>query len=224
MRHIFVTSRQTNTDMDITKREVARELLRIGAVKVRPDQPFTWASGWLSPFYCDNRKALSFPEVRGLVKEALCSAIKDNFPEYDVIAGVATGAIAQGALVADRLGKPFIYVRSAPKDHGLANLIEGFLEKGSRVMVVEDLISTGGSSLKAVQALRDAGSIVTGMVASFTYGFDVAEKAFDDAGVRLVTLTDYNSMLETALESGYIREEQLPALRKWRENPSEWGK
>ena len=210
--------------MDITKREVARELLRIGAVKVQPDQPFTWASGWLSPFYCDNRKALSFPEVRDLVKEALCSAIRENFREYDVIAGVATGAIAQGALVADRLGKPFIYVRSAPKDHGLANLIEGYLEKGSRVMVVEDLISTGGSSLKAVQALRDAGSAVTGMVASFTYGFNVAEKAFDEAGVRLVTLTDYNSMLETALESGYIREEQLPALKKWRENPSEWGK
>lgn len=210
--------------MDITKREVARELLRIGAVKVRPDQPFTWASGWLSPFYCDNRKALSFPEVRDLVKEALCAAIKENFREFDVIAGVATGAIAQGALVADRLGKPFIYVRSAPKDHGLANLIEGYLEKGSRVMVVEDLISTGGSSLKAVQALRDAGSTVTGMVASFTYGFNVAEKAFDEAGVRLVTLTDYNSMLETALESGHIREEHLPALKKWRENPSEWGK
>lgn len=210
--------------MDNIKKQVARELLRISAVKVQPDKPFTWASGWLSPFYCDNRKALSFPEVRDLVKESLCSAINDNFPEYDVIAGVATGAIAQGALVADRLGKPFIYVRSAPKDHGLTNLIEGYLEKGSRVMVVEDLISTGGSSLKAVQALRDAGSTVTGMVASFTYGFKVAEDAFAQAGVRLVTLTDYKSILETALESGYIREEHLPALEKWRENPSEWGK
>ena len=206
------------------KKQVARELLRIGAVKVQPDKPFTWASGWLSPFYCDNRKALSFPEVRNLVKESLCSAIKDNFGDYDVIAGVATGAIAQGALVADRLGKPFIYVRSAPKDHGLANLIEGYLEKGSRVVVVEDLISTGGSSLKAVQALRDAGSTVTGMVASFTYGFKVAEDAFTQSDVKLVTLTDYKSMLETALESGYISQEQLPTLDKWRENQSEWGK
>ncbi|MBR6369788.1 MAG: orotate phosphoribosyltransferase [Bacteroidaceae bacterium] len=210
--------------MDNMKKQVARELLRIGAVKVQPDKPFTWASGWLSPFYCDNRKALSFPEVRNLVKESLCSAIKDNFGDYDVIAGVATGAIAQGALVADRLGKPFIYVRSAPKDHGLANLIEGYLEKGSRVVVVEDLISTGGSSLKAVQALRDAGSTVTGMVASFTYGFKVAEDAFTQSGVKLVTLTDYKSMLETALESGYISQEQLPTLDKWRDNPSEWGK
>ena len=210
--------------MNITKKQLAQELLKIGAVKVQPDKPFTWASGWLSPFYCDNRKALSFPEVRNLVKDSLCSVIQNEFPEPDVIAGVATGAIAQGALVADKLGKPFVYVRSAPKDHGLTNLIEGYLEKGSHVMVVEDLISTGGSSLKAVQALRDAGCTVTGMVASFTYGFNVAQEAFAKAGVRLVTLTDYGSVLETALESGYIREEHLPSLEKWRENPSEWGR
>ncbi|MBR4842399.1 MAG: orotate phosphoribosyltransferase [Bacteroidaceae bacterium] len=210
--------------MDNIKKQVARELLRIGAVKVQPERPFTWASGWISPFYCDNRKALSYPEVRSLVKESLCAAIENGFPEFDVIAGVATGAIAQGALVADRLGKPFVYVRSAPKDHGLSNLIEGYMEKGSRVMVVEDLISTGGSSLKAVQAIRDAACSVTGMVASFTYGFNVAENAFAQADVRLVTLTDYKSMLETALESGYIKEEHLPELEKWRENPSEWGR
>ena len=143
--------------MDNVKNQVARELLRIQAVKVQPDAPFTWASGWLSPFYCDNRKALSFPEVRSLVRDSLCNVISQNFPEFDVIAGVATGAIAQGALVADRMGKPFVYVRSAPKDHGLSNLIEGYLEPGSRVMVVEDLVSTGLSSLKAVDAIRNAG-------------------------------------------------------------------
>lgn len=210
--------------MDDIKKQVAMELLRIAAVKVRPDAPFTWASGWLSPFYCDNRKALSYPSVRNLIRDSLCKAVVDNFQEADVIAGVATGAIAQGALVADRLGKPFVYVRSAPKDHGMANLIEGNLEPGSRVMVVEDLISTGGSSLKAVQALRDAGCEVTGMVASFTYGFPVAEEAFAAAGVRLVTLTDYPAMLQAALESGYISKESLPTLEQWRRNPSEWGK
>lgn len=210
--------------MDDIKKQVAMELLRIAAVKVRPDAPFTWASGWLSPFYCDNRRALSYPSVRNLIRDSLCKAVVDNFQEADVIAGVATGAIAQGALVADRLGKPFVYVRSAPKDHGMANLIEGNLEPGSRVMVVEDLISTGGSSLKAVQALRDAGCEVTGMVASFTYGFPVAEEAFAAAGVRLVTLTDYPAMLQAALESGYISKESLPTLEQWRRNPSEWGK
>lgn len=210
--------------MDDIKKQVAMELLRIAAVKVRPDAPFTWASGWFSPFYCDNRKALSYPSVRNLIRDSLCKAVVDNFQEADVIAGVATGAIAQGALVADRLGKPFVYVRSAPKDHGMANLIEGNLEPGSRVMVVEDLISTGGSSLKAVQALRDAGCEVTGMVASFTYGFPVAEEAFAAAGVKLVTLTDYPAMLQAALESGYISKESLPTLEQWRRNPSEWGK
>ena len=193
--------------MDNIKTQVARELLRIEAVKVQPDAPFTWASGWRSPFYCDNRKALSFPEVRTLVRDSLCNVITRDFPDFDVIAGVATGAIAQGALVADRMGKPFVYVRSAPKDHGLANLIEGYLKPGSRVMVVEDLVSTGLSSLKAVDALRDAGCEVVGMVASFTYGFPVAEEAFQKAGVKLSTLTDYPAMLETAVTSGYINPE-----------------
>lgn len=210
--------------MEDIKKAIAQGLLRIEAVKVRPDQPFTWASGWFSPFYCDNRKALSYPELRGQVRDSLCDLIEKDFPEYDVIAGVATGAIAQGALVADKLGKPFIYVRSAPKDHGMANLIEGYLPENSRVMVVEDLVSTGGSSLKAVQALRNAGATVVGMVASFTYGFPTAQEAFDAADVKLETLTDYNSMLAAAVESGYIKEESLPTLEEWRKNPSQWMK
>ncbi|MCQ2050886.1 MAG: orotate phosphoribosyltransferase [Bacteroidaceae bacterium] len=207
-----------------SKKEIAKELLGISAVKVQPDKPFTWASGWLSPFYCDNRKALSYPALRTMVRNGLAELIKENFADADVIAGVATGAIAQGALVADILGKPFVYVRSAPKDHGLANLIEGYMEPNCKVAVVEDLISTGGSSLKAVNALRDAGHTVVGMVASFTYGFDVAEKAFEEAGVKLFTLTDYENMLAAAIESGYISESSLETLYEWRKNPANWGK
>lgn len=207
-----------------SKKEIAKELLGISAVKVQPEKPFTWASGWLSPFYCDNRKALSYPALRTMVRNGLAELIKENFADADVIAGVATGAIAQGALVADILGKPFVYVRSAPKDHGLANLIEGYMEPNCKVAVVEDLISTGGSSLKAVNALRDAGHTVVGMVASFTYGFDVAEKAFQEAGVKLLTLTDYENMLAAAIESGYIKEESLETLYEWRKDPANWGK
>lgn len=209
--------------MDNISKQVALELLRIEAVKLRPEQPFTWASGWHSPFYCDNRKALSYPDVRNLIRDSL-TMCAGQFPEYDVIAGVATGAIAQGALVADRLGKPFVYVRSSPKDHGMGNLVEGKLDAGSKVLVVEDLISTGGSSLKAVQALRDAGCEVVGMVASFTYGFPQAEQAFKEAGIKLVTLTDYPHMLDAAIESGYIKKESLPTLEEWRRNPAEWGR
>lgn len=207
-----------------SKKEIAKELLGISAVKVQPDKPFTWASGWQSPFYCDNRKALSYPALRTMVRDGLAGLIKDNFSDADVIAGVATGAIAQGALVADILGKPFVYVRSAPKDHGLANLIEGYMEPNCKVAVVEDLISTGGSSLKAVNALRDAGHTVVGMVASFTYGFEVAEKAFQEADVKLLTLTDYENMLAAAIESGYIKEESLETLYEWRKDPANWGK
>lgn len=210
--------------MENRKVKVAQELLRICAVKVQPDAPFTWASGWKSPFYCDNRKALSYASVRTLVKESLVAEVKENFPEFDVIAGVATGAIAQGALVADMMEKPFVYIRSAAKDHGLANLIEGNLEPGSKVVVIEDLVSTGGSSLKAVQAIRDAGCEVVGMVASFTYGFPVAEEAFANANVKLITLTDYPTMLDTAVKSGYIKAESLGTLEEWRKNPSEWMK
>ena len=177
-----------------------------------------------SPFYCDNRKTLSFPDLRSFVKLELCHAIPEQFPEAEAVAGVATGAIAQGALVADALGLPFVYVRSKPKDHGLENLIEGELKKGTKVVVVEDLISTGGSSLKAVDAIRKYGCEVIGMVASYTYGFPVAEKAFDEAGVKLVTLTDYEHVVEQALETRYIKADDVEVLNEWRSNPAEWRK
>lgn len=202
----------------------AAKLLDVKAIKLQPDAPFTWASGWKSPFYCDNRKTLSFPALRSFVKIELARLIMEQFPEADAVAGVATGAIAQGALVADELGLPFAYVRSKPKDHGLANLIEGELPTGAKVVVVEDLISTGGSSLKAVEALRNAGFKVVGMVASYTYGFDVAKQAFEDAKVQLLTLTNYEAVLEAALQTGYISNDQIPTLNEWRSNPSEWRK
>ena len=203
---------------------LAKELLKIQAVKLQPQQPFTWASGWKSPFYCDNRKTLSFPLLRNRVKIGLAQLVLNEFPQAQMVAGVATGAIAQGALVAEELSLPFIYVRSAPKDHGLGNRIEGELEKGTRVVVVEDLVSTGMSSLKAVEALREAGAEVVGMVASFTYGFDVAIKAFEQADVKLLTLTDYETVVEAAIETGYINPDMLPTLKEWRSNPSEWQK
>ena len=202
----------------------AAKLLDVKAIKLQPDAPFTWASGWKSPFYCDNRQTLSFPALRSFVKIELARLIMEQFPEADAVAGVATGAIAQGALVADELGLPFAYVRSKPKDHGLANLIEGELPTGAKVVVVEDLISTGGSSLKAVEALRNAGFEVVGMVASYTYGFDVAKQAFEDAKVQLLTLTNYEAVLEAALQTGYISNDQIPTLNEWRSNPSEWRK
>lgn len=208
--------------MDKLKLEFASKLLEIKAIKVQPKEPFTWASGWKSPFYCDNRKTLSYPEVRTFVKLELVHAILENFPEATAVAGVATGAIAQGALVADALCLPFCYVRSKPKDHGMGNLIEGTLPKGSKVVVVEDLISTGGSSLKAVEALRQAGVGVVGMVASYTYGFPVAEEAFTAAGVRLVTLTDYEHVIDKALEIGYIKAEDVDTLHRWRQNPAHY--
>ncbi|MDE5949025.1 MAG: orotate phosphoribosyltransferase [Prevotella sp.] len=201
----------------------ASKLLDVKAIKLQPSNPFTWASGWKSPFYCDNRKTLSYPNLRDFVKLSLCHAILENFPEADAVAGVATGAIAQGALVADELALPFVYVRSKPKDHGLENLIEGDLRTGAKVVVVEDLISTGGSSLKAVEALRNYGCEVVGMVASYTYGFPVAAKAFDEAGVKLVTLTDYESVVEQAVETGYISENDVAVLNEWRANPAEWN-
>ncbi len=201
----------------------AGKLLDIKAIKLQPENPFTWASGWKSPFYCDNRKTLAYPDLRSFVKLELCRMILENFPEAEAVAGVATGAIAQGALVADSLNLPFSYVRSKPKDHGMTNLIEGEVKPGTKVVVVEDLISTGGSSLKAVEALRNAGCEVIGMVASYTYGFPVAEKAFADAGVKLITLTNYEAVLEVALKTGYITEAQIPMLNEWRANPSEWN-
>jgi orotate phosphoribosyltransferase len=200
----------------------AAKLLNIKAIKLQPENPFTWASGWKSPFYCDNRKTLAFPDLRSFVKLELCRLVLENFPEAEAVAGVATGAIAQGALVADALNLPFSYVRSKPKDHGMGNLIEGQVEPGAKVVVVEDLISTGGSSLKAVEALREAGCEVVGMVASYTYDFPIAEKAFADANVKLITLTNYEAVLQVALETGYISKEQIPTLNEWRANPSEW--
>ena len=210
--------------MNRLQTQFAAKLLEVKAIKLQPQDPFTWASGWKSPFYCDNRKTLSFPSLRTYVKTELTRLIMEEFPEAEALAGVATGAIAQGALVADVLGLPFAYVRSKPKDHGLENLIEGELKPGSKVIVVEDLISTGGSSLKAVEALRKAGMEVIGMVASYTYGFPIAEQAFADAKVKLVTLTNYEAVLEVAKQIGYITEEQIPTLNEWRNDPANWMK
>lgn len=200
----------------------AEKLLHIKAIKLQPENPFTWASGWKSPFYCDNRKTLSYPELRNFVKIELSRIVAEEFPECDAIAGVATGAIPQGALVADELHLPFVYVRSKPKDHGLENLIEGELRPGMKVVVIEDLISTGGSSLKAVDAIRRNGCEVIGMVASYTYGFDVAKKAFEDADVRLITLTNYEAVVKAAVASGYIQEDAVEVLDTWRKDPAHW--
>ena len=202
----------------------AQMLLNVKCIKVQPEAPFTWASGWLSPFYCDNRKTLAYPDVRTFVKEQLARIVSEKYPQATAIAGVATGAIAQGALVADALGLPMCYVRSKAKDHGMGNLIEGTLPEGAKVVVVEDLISTGGSSLKAVEALRAAGFEILGMVASYTYGFPVAAEAFKAADVELTTLTNYEAVVQAALASGYIEKKHIPMLAEWRANPSEWGK
>lgn len=208
--------------MDTIKKDFASKLLEIKAIKLQPQNPFTWASGWKSPFYCDNRKTLSFTDVRSYVKLELAHAILAHFPQATAVAGVATGAIAQGAMVADELNMPFCYVRSKAKDHGMGNLIEGELPVGAKVVVVEDLISTGDSSLKAVEALRQAGFEVVGMVASYTYGFAVAEEAFAQAGVKLVTLTDYEHVVERALETGYIQDSDVELLHRWRKDPAHY--
>ena len=201
---------------------LAEKLLKINALKLQPANPFVGASGWTSPIYPDNRRTLSYPEVRSFIKIELTRMIMENFPDAEAIAGVATGAIAQGALVADLLNLPYVYIRSSPKDHGLENLIEGDLRQGQKVVVVEDLVSTGKSSLKAVEAVRNAGSEVVGMVALFTYGFPVAETNFEEAGVKLLTLSDYNTMLEVALKTNYICEDDLETLRRWRNDPATW--
>lgn len=210
--------------MDNIKRDFASRLLQVKAIKLQPNNPFTWASGWLSPFYCDNRKTLSYPELRNYVKLELVHKVLECFPEAEVVAGVATGAIAQGVLVADELNLPFVYVRSKPKDHGLENLIEGDLKPGMKVVVIEDLISTGGSSLKAVEAIRSNACEVIGMVASYTYGFPVAENAFREANVRLETLTDYEHVVAEALATGYISEHDVDVLHDWRQAPDKWKK
>jgi orotate phosphoribosyltransferase len=209
-------------EMKKIERIVAAKLLKIKAVKLQPSNPFTWASGWKSPIYCDNRKTLSYPELRNFIKIELARLIREKYEHVDAIAGVATGAIAQGAMVAEELGLPFVYVRSAPKDHGLENLIEGDLKPRMKVVVIEDLISTGGSSLKAVEAIRRDGSEVIGMLAIFTYDFPEAVNAFKKAKVELTTLSNYDAVLDTALATNYIHESELKALQEWRVSPSTW--
>ena len=210
--------------MTQSKKNVASSLLKINAVKLSPEAPFTWASGWHSPIYCDNRKTLSYPEVRRQIYEEFASLIAEKYPEAELIAGVATGAIAHGVLVAEKMNKPFIYVRSAPKSHGLTNQVEGYYQKGQKVVVIEDLVSTGSSSLNAVEALRDAGCEVLGMVAIFTYGFPQATENFKNANVQLDTLTDYGTMIEMAVEQDYVKENQLDTLKQWRLQPETWGR
>lgn len=210
--------------MKSLEKSVAEKLLKIKAVKLQPNNPFTWASGWFSPIYCDNRKTLSYPKVRTFIKVELTRVILDLYPDVEVIAGVATGAIAQAAMVADELGLPFVYVRSSPKDHGLENLIEGDLRPKQKVVVIEDLISTGGSSLKAVEAIRKDGCEVLGMVAIFTYSLPIAEDKFRNARVKLNALCSYESVLMEALATKYISEEDIKTLKEWRENPSVWKK
>ncbi|MEI8271868.1 MAG: orotate phosphoribosyltransferase [Paludibacter sp.] len=208
--------------MKSLEKSVAEKLLKIKAVKLQPNNPFIWASGWNSPIYCDNRKTLSYPQLRTFIKVELARLILEMYPDVEVIAGVATGAIAQGALVADALGLPFVYIRPTPKDHGLENMIEGDLRPKQKVVVIEDLISTGGSSLKAVEAIRNDGSEVLGMLAIFTYGFPVAEQKFKAAKVKLTTLCNYDGVLAEALATKYITADDIKTLQEWRKNPAIW--
>lgn len=206
------------------EKAIAKSLLQINAIKLSPEKPFTWASGWHSPIYCDNRKILSYPKQRKLVTDCFAKVIADRYPECEVVAGVATGAIAWGALAAEVLQKPFIYVRSEAKSHGLTNQVEGYFEKGQKVVVIEDLISTGGSSLAAVEALRAAGCEVLGMIAIFTYGFQKSLDNFAAAGVELLTLSNYGTMIDMAVEQQYVAQSQIETLKQWRTSPETWGK
>lgn len=205
--------------MSTVAESVAQHLLDIKAIKLSPSEPFTWASGWKSPIYCDNRKTLSYPKVRDYIKEQFAAAVKAKYPEVEVIAGVATGAIAQGVLVAQELDLPFIYIRSSAKNHGLENLIEGAYTPGQKVVVIEDLISTGGSSLQAVEALRNAGCEVLGMLAIFTYGFQKAVDNFEAANCQVDTLSNYNAMIDLAVKEGYVKPEEVEKLKAWRVSP-----
>ena len=207
---------------DVTAKEIARKLLEINAIKLQPDQPFTWASGWKSPIYCDNRISLSYPELRTRIKDLFCEIVNRDFPEAEVIAGVATAGIPQGALVADELDLPFVYVRSSNKSHGLENRIEGHLRSDSHVVVLEDLVSTGGSSLQAVDALRSAGAKVAGMMSIFTYNFPISGKSLQEKEVDLVYLSDYQHLLSLAKDIGKIDGDMLQTLSKWREDPAAW--
>jgi orotate phosphoribosyltransferase len=202
---------------------VAEKLLQVEAIKLSPSNPFTWASGWKSPIYCDNRRTLGFPYIRDFIKSELCSVIFSEFPDVDVLAGVATAGIAWGAMAADQLKLPYIYVRPKPKEHGLGNQIEGYYEKGQKVLVIEDLVSTGGSSLQAVEAARKAGLEVVGMISIFTYGFPQAAEAMAKAGVRYVALTNYDSLIRIAVEKKLVTEDQQQTLLKWSLSPSTWN-
>ncbi|MFN4145345.1 MAG: orotate phosphoribosyltransferase [Runella sp.] len=208
----------------VVSRQVAAHLLQIEAIRLRPEQPFQWSSGWLSPIYCDNRLSLSYPQVRTYIKNALAESIRQNFPEVECIAGVATAGIAQGALVADVLGLPYSYVRPEPKKHGMGNQIEGRIVAGQKVVVIEDLISTGGSSLKVVDVLRQAGVEVLGMAAIFTYSFEIAQENFRQKNLPLVCLSDYEYLIVEALKLDYITESQLETLAQWRQDPANWNK
>ena len=203
--------------------KIAQSLMQIKAIKLQPANPFTWASGWKSPIYCDNRKTLSYPAIRNEIKETFVKTILEKFGKPDVIAGVATGAIAIGMLVAEAMQLPFIYVRPKPKEHGMGNMIEGEVPVGKKVVVVEDLISTGKSSLNAVEALRAANIDVMGMVAIFTYGFKIADQNFTNSEIELHTLSNYNVLIQTALETGYVKESDLETLKQWRNDPGNWG-
>ena len=206
------------------EKAVAEKLLQVEAVKLRPQAPFTWASGWKSPIYCDNRKVLGYPYIREFVKSEMCNIIFSEFPDAEYLAGVATAGIAWGAMAADQLKLPYMYVRPKPKEHGMGNQIEGFYEPGKKVLVIEDLISTGKSSLQTVEVLRQAGLEVEGMVSIFTYGFAVADEAFKAAGVRYISLTNYPALIELAIEKGIVTDAEQSLLMDWRANPSQWGK
>jgi orotate phosphoribosyltransferase len=215
---------QVNKKMKRVQKITAEKLLKVKAIKLQPSNPFTWASGWKSPIYCDNRKLMSYPQIRNFLKVEFARIILEKYPQTDAIAGVATGAIAPGALVADVLGLPFVYIRSSPKDHGMENLIEGDLKPKQKVVVIEDLVSTGGSSLKAVEAIRSNGSDVLGMIAIFTYGFQHSVDAMHEARVELTTLCNYDAILDEALATDYIDESELKTLQDWRKDPENWGK
>ncbi len=210
--------------MEKIAKQIAENLLQIKAIKLEPTNHFTWASGWFSPIYCDNRKTLSFPEVRTLIKDSFVKLIAENYKDYDVIAGVATGAIAIGVLVAEALNKPFVYIRSSAKEHGMGNQIEGFLEEGKKVLIIEDLISTGGSSIAAAKAVRAANCEVVGMLAIFTYGFQKAVDSFANENIELRTLSNYDILINHAIETGYVSENDVELLQEWRKNPSNWKK
>ena len=202
---------------------VAEKLLQVNAVKLNPDQPFTWASGWKSPIYCDNRKVLSFPFIRDFIKSEMCNVVFEKFPDAQLLAGVATAGIAWGAMAADQLKLPYIYVRPKPKEHGLGNQIEGYFEKGQHTVVIEDLVSTGKSSLQVVDVLKEAGLDVIGMVSIFTYGFAVATEEFKKASIIYYSLTDYPTLIELALEKGIVSSGQEEVLLKWRDDPANWN-